>query len=45
MPKKAKKPEPVDTPMSDDGEDDEVMPQPRVPQETSGRKSKKERGG
>ena len=42
-PKKAKAPEPVDTPMSDDGEDDEKMPQARAPQEPSGRKSKKER--
>ena len=42
-PKKAKAPEPVDTPMSDDGEDDEEMPQARAPQAPSGRKSKKER--
>ncbi len=43
IPKKAKEPKPADTPMSDDGEDDEAMPQPHAPQSTSGRKSKKER--
>ncbi|KAH8879434.1 hypothetical protein GQ53DRAFT_37880 [Thozetella sp. PMI_491] len=42
-PSKPKAPKPVDTPMSDDGEDDEEMPRPQVRQGASERKSRKER--